>query len=98
MPAYWMISNRTVKQNAFGVERAPEPTYWIADKGPLDNFKNWKPCSIDDFKALLIGAADKFPLLDQGENEEQSHVSFFVHGYNNGWRTRQSAIRNCASF
>ena len=86
MPAYWMISNRTVESDGFGVERAAEPTFWISDKGPLDNFKNWKSCTIDEFKTLLVGAADQFPLLDHGENEDQCHVSFFVHGYNNGWQ------------
>ena len=63
MPAYWMISNRTVKNDGFGVERAPTPTFWISDKGPLDNFKNWKSISVDQFKTLLIGAADQFPPL-----------------------------------
>jgi esterase/lipase superfamily enzyme len=86
MPAYWMISNRTVEDDGFGSQLAAAPTFWISDKGPLDNFKNWKPCSIDEFKTLLVGAADEFAPLDHGENEEQSHVSFFVHGYNNGWQ------------
>jgi esterase/lipase superfamily enzyme len=86
MPAYWMISNRTVKNDGFGVERAPTPTFWISDKGPLDNFKNWKSISVDQFKTLLIGAADQFPPLDQSENEDQQHVTFLVHGYNNGWQ------------
>lgn len=86
MPAYWMISNRTIENDGFGVERAPEPTFWISDKGPLDNFKNWKSCSSDQFKTLLVGAADQFPSLDQSENEDQRHVTFLVHGYNNGWQ------------
>lgn len=86
MPAYWMISNRTVENDGFGSELAADPTYWISDKGPLNNFKNWKSCSADEFKTMLIGAANEFPPLEHGENEEQCHVSFFVHGYNNGWQ------------
>lgn len=86
MPSYWMISNRTVENDGFGSGLAPAPTYWISDKGPLDNFKNWKSCSMDDFKEMLIDAANEFPPADQAENEEQCHVSFFVHGYNNGWK------------
>jgi esterase/lipase superfamily enzyme len=86
MPAYWMISNRTVEDDGFGSALAAVPTYWISDKGPLDNFKNWKSCSMDEFKTLLVGAADDFPAIDHSEHEEQCHVSFFVHGYNNGWQ------------
>src|SRR6266498_5346712 len=86
MPAYWMISNRTVEKDGFGSDRAPEPTFWISGKGPLENFKNWKRCSIDQFKTLLVGAANQFPLLHPGDNEAQSHVNFFVHGYNNDWQ------------
>ena len=41
MPSYWMISDRTLLPDGFGVERGPL-TYWTSDKGPLDDFSNWK--------------------------------------------------------
>src|SRR5216684_201497 len=85
MPAYWMISNRVAQKSGFGTDRGPL-TYWVSDNGPLTVFKNWKRASADDFKNLLVAAANRFPLLDHGEHEEQSHVTFFVHGYNTGWR------------
>ncbi len=84
MPAYWMISNRAVVNGVPTGERGPLQ-YFVSDLGPLADFNNWHQVSADDFKKLLIGAADKFPLLEQGSNEQQSHVTFFLHGYNNGW-------------
>ena len=84
MPAYWMISNRAMENGLPGDDLGPL-TYWVSDKGPLSDFTNWKNVSGDDFQKLLIAAADQFPLLDHAINENQSHVTFFVHGYNNGW-------------
>jgi len=85
MPNYWMISDRTVLTDGFGLERGLL-TYWTSDKTPLDNFANWNQESAADFKNLLIAAADQFPALPHGENEDQKHVTFLVHGYNNGWK------------
>jgi esterase/lipase superfamily enzyme len=80
-----MISNRAVKKSGFGDEH-DQLTFWVSDNGPLTKFTNWKSVSADKFKALLIAAADQFPLLEHAENENQSHVTFFIHGYNNGWQ------------
>src|SRR2546429_7439602 len=85
MPAYWMISNRIVKKDGFG-DVHDKLSFWTSSQGPLTQFKNWKPVSADKFKQLLVAAADQFPPMEHGENENQSHVTFFVHGYNNGWR------------
>src|SRR6267142_1888245 len=85
MPKYWMISNRAVKKNGFGDDR-DELTFWVSDKRPLTTFTNWKSISPDKFKALLVAAANQFPPLTHAENEDQCHVTFFIHGYNNGWQ------------
>src|SRR6266540_3624486 len=85
MPAYWMISDRVLQKGGFGAERGPL-TYWVSDKLPLTTFKNWKRASEEDFQRLLTAAANRFPLVDHNENEDQRHVTFFVHGYNNGWQ------------
>lgn len=84
MPAYWMISNRSPQNGGFGDARGPL-TYWTSDKGPLDNLTNWQQVSVDDFKNQLAAAADQFPAIPHSNNEDQRHVTFFVHGYNNGW-------------
>ena len=84
MPAYWMITDRVVNGEPGG-QRGPL-TYWIADAGPLDDFKNWKNVSAENFQTLLVGAADQFPDVDHCDNEKQSHVTFFVHGFNTDWK------------
>jgi esterase/lipase superfamily enzyme len=84
MPAYWMISDRALENGLPGGERG-DLSYWVSENGPLDNFANWKPVSADEFKNLLVAAADQFPVIAGGNNEQQSHVTFLVHGYNNGW-------------
>jgi esterase/lipase superfamily enzyme len=84
MPAYWMITDRAIKNGAPTGDQGPLK-YFVADQGPLDNFKNWQSLSADAFKKLLVAAADQFPTLPHAQHEQQSHVTFFIHGYNNGW-------------
>jgi esterase/lipase superfamily enzyme len=84
MSRYWMISDRTDEGNDFGADRGPL-TYWTSDQGPLDIKTNWRQVGADAFKAQLIAASDNFPTFLHADNENQSHVSLFVHGYNTGW-------------
>lgn len=79
-----MISNRALENGLPGGERG-DLSYWVSDHGPLDNFANWNQVSAEDFKNRLVAAADQFPSIAGGNNEQQSHVTFLVHGYNNGW-------------
>src|SRR5690349_11211308 len=85
MPAYWMISDRKVQADGFGPDRAPL-TYWTSDVGGLDQFKNWTKVSAANFQKQLVAAADQFPPTPHDQHEDQPHVCFFVHGYNNGWQ------------
>jgi len=80
-----MISDRKAEDDGFATERGPL-TYWTSNEGPLDEFGNWKQVTADQFQKLLVAAANKFPAKPHDENEEQCHVNFFVHGYNNGWQ------------
>jgi len=80
-----MISNRRVEADGFGTDRAPL-TYWTSDAGGLDQFKNWTKVSAVRFQKQLIAAAAQFPPRSHDEHEDQCHVCFFVHGYNNGWQ------------
>jgi len=58
-------------------------SYWVSDKQPLTDIKNWRQITQANFKKLLVAAADKFPAHDPAENEKQSHVTILVHGFNN---------------
>jgi esterase/lipase superfamily enzyme len=84
MPAYWKISDRAIVNGLPTGDQGPLQ-YYVSDQGPLDNMANWKVVSADDFATLLKGAANEFDALPQGANEDQSHVTFLIHGYNNGW-------------
>ncbi|HTA66108.1 MAG TPA: alpha/beta hydrolase [Xanthomonadaceae bacterium] len=82
MPRYWLISDRD--DNGTGSGSNPNGlTYWVSDGGALDDIGNWKQlASLDAFKGLLIAAADAFPMLTPAQNEQQSHVTLLVHGFN----------------
>ena len=57
-------------------------SFWVSDKLPLSDIKNWRQVTRANFQKLLVAAADRFPVYDQGENEKQSHVTILLHGYN----------------
>jgi esterase/lipase superfamily enzyme len=80
-----MVSNRNVESNGFGSDRGGL-TYWISTSGPVDDLKSWRPVTFDRFRKMLTGVADEFPYLPMSKNQEQKHVTLFVHGYNNDWK------------
>ncbi|MGH8093936.1 MAG: alpha/beta fold hydrolase [Chthoniobacterales bacterium] len=81
MPKYWLISDRN--NGGIGTERnIAGLTYWVSDQGPLNNIASWQKVTSTQFRSLLVAAADSFPALPQGDNENQSHVSILVHGFN----------------
>jgi esterase/lipase superfamily enzyme len=82
---YWMISNRAIKNGQPSGERGPTK-FFIAHAAPLDDFQNWHEVPAGDFKLLLLAALEDFPALSHGDHERQNHVTFFIHGYNNGWQ------------
>lgn len=89
MPRYFMISNRTITGTILGTNRATKVTYWLSDgAGPLDTLATWggKPVSQAEFKKQVLAAAQAFPDLPAHDQEEQKHVTLFVHGYNTDWQ------------
>jgi esterase/lipase superfamily enzyme len=85
MAQFYMISNRTVGDEGLG-STAAGLTYYTSEGGDLTNFSNWTESTFERFKRVLVGAANAFPLInDPANQEEQKHVSIYVHGYNNSW-------------
>jgi hypothetical protein len=81
MPKYWMINDRD--HGGVGTGRNVDGlTYWITDKEPLNKISNWTNVTEKRFRTLLAAATDKFPVVPPGENQEQSHLTILVHGYN----------------
>ena len=88
MPRFYMITNRVSSDEGLGSDEAPELSYFTSDSDDLANFGNWSNVTSDRFKKIIIGAANTFPLItDPSRQEEQKHVTIFIHGYNNiGYR------------
>src|SRR5438132_11717594 len=81
MPKYWMINDRS--QGGTGPDvNTDGMTFWVSDKQPLTDIKNWRQVTQANFQKLLVAAADKFPEHDPAENEKQSNVTILVHSYN----------------
>src|SRR5580704_13765630 len=81
MPKYWLISDRN--NGGIGTERnVAGLSYFVSDKEALTDINNWKPVSPTQFRTLLKAAADAFPALTQAQNEDQSHVTILIHGFN----------------
>src|ERR1700686_2293318 len=89
---YWMISGRSLpgakpkKPAGFGDERGVL-RFWIADTGPATDPAQWTSVTRAVFQKRLIAAADSFRAVDSTTQniEDQQHVTFFIHGYNNNW-------------
>jgi esterase/lipase superfamily enzyme len=81
MPRYWLISDRNNGGTGTGRNTAGL-TYWVSEGGPLNNIANWQKTTPTQFRTLLAAAADAFPAVPHGENENQSHVTILVHGFN----------------
>lgn len=86
MPAYWKITDRALDKNGVPTGDQGPLRYYVADQGPLDDLNSWQSVTMGQFEKLLKAAADQFPQLPHAQNENQSHVTFLIHGYNNGWQ------------
>jgi esterase/lipase superfamily enzyme len=90
-PKYWMISNRKPLAGGLGPDRG-DLSYWAASSDAVDDFASWTKFDgadpNQDFIYSLIDAADRFPKLDDPlrDNEQQKHVTMFIHGFNNDWK------------
>jgi esterase/lipase superfamily enzyme len=70
----------------FGDDRG-DLTFWTADTGPVTEPSKWANVTRAVFQKRLIAAAGNFPNIDPTtqSSEDQRHVAFFVHGYNDKW-------------
>jgi esterase/lipase superfamily enzyme len=81
-----MISDRNLSGTALGGSLS-QPSFWLADNGPLDDLTNWQSVTKAAFQQALATAVNALPqITDPNEHEDQKHVTLFVHGYNNGWQ------------
>jgi esterase/lipase superfamily enzyme len=80
-----MISDRLFNREGASTTKVGKLSYWTSDSNDISDIKNWESKTPAEFKKLLIEVADTFPSPLTTANEDQKHVGFFVHGYNNGF-------------
>lgn len=87
MPKAYMISNRNRQGDQLGTRVVENPRYFISDAAPnaRDTLQNWKQVTQNRFVQLILSETTRFPDLPEEQNEEQCHVSLYVHGYNTSW-------------
>jgi len=93
----FMITNRTVEKDGLGTELDSTTRYFQC---PIDadpaKFASWTLLTGSDFIARVRKLAQRFVRVDDDHNEEQQHVSMFVHGFNVDWAsaaTRYAQIK-----
>jgi len=93
----FMITNRNVEKDGLGKELDPQTRYYecATDADPA-KFASWKEQDKDAFIGRLRKLAQRFVRVDDDHNEDQQHVSMFVHGFNVDWvsaATRYAQIK-----
>ncbi len=94
MARYYMISNRKLQGTDLSNTRG-DLSFRLNNTETLTNLASWTTVSANDFKAEVLKAADAFPALTPNQQQDQKHVTLFVHGYNNTWQdaiTRYQSI------
>jgi len=89
MQPYMMISNRNRDGDGLGTDLAALTFYTAdasADPKSLHTLPAWTKVTRAAFITQLKDIADTFPLVPDAQNEKQSHVCLFVHGFNTSWK------------
>lgn len=85
MPRYWMITNRNVKKDKLGGDHS-RLSFWVSDQRDVDRIDNWERLDKKQFKRALLDSMNEFPMIRElCAQEQQRHVTLFVHGFNNSW-------------
>ena len=92
----YMISNRVLQNGDLANVRGPL-TFWITDADDVRTLTHWESINADDFKTAVLKASDAFPRLNDEQNEDQKHVTLFIHGYNNTWQDAAARYQSIVS-
>jgi len=82
----FMITNRNRQGAGLGITHDVLKYFEADPDADPAVFRSWSELTADKFKLRLQQLAMKFPLIAEEDNEDQKHVSLFVHGYNNDWK------------
>ena len=94
MPNYWRISDRAIRNGQPSSTEQGLLTYWTADNLANDGTIAWQKISKNQFQTQLKAAANALNPNNDAQQEDQPHVTFFVHGYNVGWQAASASYLN----
>jgi esterase/lipase superfamily enzyme len=96
MATSFMISNRKLSDNELTHQIDLRNTHYFVSSeaaSKLTDLSRWQKVTGDAFRDMLVQEASKFPDVSDDSNEDQKHVSLFIHGYNNTWQ--EAVTRYC---
>lgn len=94
MPRYWMITNRNVKKSGLGIDHT-RLSLWVSDERDIDRIDNWEQLGKKQFRDSLLESMNEFPKIhDLCAQEQQRHVTLFIHGFNNSWEDAAMRYRS----
>jgi esterase/lipase superfamily enzyme len=79
-----MMTNRGTSGDGLG-DRLADMRYFEYKTGSMTTLASWEKLTKKQFTDRLVAIANQFPCIADDKNEDQQHVSVFVHGYNNSW-------------
>jgi len=94
MPNYWRISDRAIRNGQPSSTEQGPLTYWTANDLANDGTIAWQRISRNQFQTQLKAAANALNPNNEAQQEDQPHVTFFVHGYNVGWQAASASYLN----
>lgn len=87
MPNSFMVTNRNKEGRGFGIERDTLRYYTGENAKNLSDPTNWVECQEEEFVRNIREQASTFPFKLDHENEDQKHLTMFIHGYDNDWKS-----------
>jgi esterase/lipase superfamily enzyme len=94
MPKYWRISDRAIRNGQPSSTEQGPLSYWTADNLANDGSIAWQKISKNQFQTQLKVAANALNPNNDAQQENQPHVTFFVHGFNVGWQAASASYLN----
>jgi esterase/lipase superfamily enzyme len=94
MPKYWRISDRAIRNGQPSSTEQGPLTYWTADNLANDGMIAWQKITQTQFQTQLKAAANALNPNNDAQQEDQPHVTFFVHGFNVGWAAASASYLN----
>lgn len=94
MPKYWRISDRAIRAGQPSSTEQGPVTYWTGENLSSDGTIAWQKVTQSQFQTMLKAAADALNPNNDAEQEDQPHVTFFVHGYNVSWAQSSASYLN----